>query len=353
VDSSAISLTREEKTFASTEGALWTQTLYTTGGGFQFSLRNPSSAAVVGRGSWAWPAKGMGWEYIGQPALFAQCPALVDDAIQRARVPVKPVDIGRYEMVCDAETMARLVDVTIGTATQLDRALGYEANAGGTSYLNDPLAMLGTFKAGSSLVTVTGDRSVLHGAATVKWDDEGVTPEDFTLVKEGVLVDFQTTREQAGWLAPWYQRQHRPIHSHGCADAPDALSVTMQHTPNIAMAPGAADVSVDDLIANVKDGIYVERGIVDTDFQCKNGVIDGRIREIKKGKLGPVLQNAGVMFDTVGLWGNVAAIGGARSQVMGTGASSKGQPGQTTIHSVRAVPAQIHNATVIDRSRKV
>ena len=39
--------------------------------------------------------------------------------------------------------MASLVEQTFGVATQLDRALGYEANAGGTSYIDDPLGMVG------------------------------------------------------------------------------------------------------------------------------------------------------------------------------------------------------------------
>ena len=51
--------------------------------------------------------------------------ALVDAA--------KTVTIGRYTLVLDGSTMASILGGTLGVATQLDRALGYGADAGGTT----------------------------------------------------------------------------------------------------------------------------------------------------------------------------------------------------------------------------
>ena len=159
-------------------------------------------------------------------------------------------------------------------ATQLDRALGYEANAGGTSFMNDPLAMLGSFKTASPLVTIKSNRSAPMQLATVKWDDEGVVPSDTTLVKDGILHDFQTTREQAAWLAPYYSKSGRPVQSNGCAAAQSALAITMQHMPNLSLEPNPSQVKLDDLVANVKDGMQVEHGSLEQiDFQGRTGLV--------------------------------------------------------------------------------
>src|SRR5690606_18852292 len=150
--------------------------------------------------------------------------------------------------VLDAPSMVALLDRTLGRATELDRALGYEANAGGTSYLNDPFGMLGSYEAGAPLLTVTGNRSEPGGLATVQWDDEGVRPDTFPLVENGVLTDFQTTRESAGWLEDYYARTGRPFRSHGCANAPAAVDPPLQHTPNLVLTPGREELDFDDLV---------------------------------------------------------------------------------------------------------
>ncbi|MEP6754580.1 MAG: hypothetical protein ABJA67_03680, partial [Chthonomonadales bacterium] len=71
-------------------------------------------------------------------------------------LPIKPIDIGRFDVVFDWETMGSFVLNSWGNATQLDRAMGYEANAQGTSYLGpDPTEFLGTSVAAPQ-ITVTG-----------------------------------------------------------------------------------------------------------------------------------------------------------------------------------------------------
>jgi TldD protein len=263
--------------------------------------------------------------------------------------------------------MATLLDRTIGVATQLDRALGYEANAGGTSFLNDPLGMLGTFQAGSSLVNITANRSTPGQLATVKWDDEGVVPQPFSLVENGVLMDFQTTREQAAWLAPYYQRKGQPVLSHGCAAAEDARCITMQHPPNLALAPSPRTATLDDIVANVSDGILITNGFASADFQARAGLLRGELHEIKRGRLGRPLIGGGILFDTLDLWRNMVAVGDVSTQT--TIASTdypfnaafdrltgqypvKGEPPQRTSYSIQAVAATITKQALIDPRRK-
>jgi TldD protein len=350
-----IRFTREERAVATTDGAYFTQTLYESGGVVDFQRETTHGPQRFGSAS----ARGVantaaGWEVLTEADIPGQIPRLYGEANPEAtEPPMKPGDIGRYDVVFDAITMASLVTSTIGVATQVDRALGYEANASGTSYLGpDPLAFLGMYQAASPLVTIRADRSMPRGLATVKWDDEGVVPEDFVLVNSGVLVDYQTTREQAQWLAPWYQKRGVPVRSHGCAAADSAISITMQHRPNLTLEPGLQDIEFADLVSTTKKGLAIIGGQFQTDFQARTGSGRGLIREIVNGKLGAVITGLECFFNTPQLWKNIKAIGGAASVVQITSSESKGEPAQTTSHSIRAVPAQIASVDFIDLRRK-
>lgn len=344
--------TRQEQVLATTEGSYVSQTLYQSSGNMPLAS-----------GGEYMPARGLtlagrGWELLADANVIAQLPRLLADFELRLAIPEKPVEVGRYEVVCDAATMAGVLDATLGRATEVDRAFGYEANATGTSYLGpDPLTMLGTSVA-NSMITVTANRSLPTGLATVKWDSDGVAPEDFTLVREGTLVDYQTTREQAAWLAPWYTKAGTPVRSHGCAAAQDATQLTMQMTPNLALAPAAAGTDVEALVTGLTDGIVIEGGETQTDFQCRNGTITvdplkgQRIYQVKRGKRVARLRDAGVLFTASDFWKNVTTLGGAASVEHLPGREAKGEPSQETTHTVSAVPAALKSATVIDMKRK-
>ena len=170
---------------------------------------------------------GRGWELLRDAQLRTQVPELLEEGLRMMSLPGKPFDIGRYEVVVSAPLMAMLVSRTIGAASELDRALGFEANAGGTSYLGPkPLALLGTLRVASPIMTITSDRDFPGGLATVRWDDEGVIPDTASLVTNGMLSDYQTTRSTASFLAPWYLQQQRTTRSHGYAASESCLLYT-------------------------------------------------------------------------------------------------------------------------------
>jgi len=346
--------TREERAVASTDGAYFTQTLHASEGNFRVDVDDTSpnhngGSAAFGRGI---TRAGAGWERLLDAKLREQIPGLIEEADELLVARRKPVEIGRYDMVCDAATMAYLIDSTLGRATELDRALGYEANAGGTSYLGpDPLSQLGE-TLGSNHLSVTGDRAQPMGLATVKWDDEGVEPERFPIVSKGVLQDYSTTREQAAWLAPWYQKQGRAVRSHGCASASSALAITQSATPNIAMAPGTDDLDFAELVASVKTGLAVIGGGATADFQSRTGMGGGLTREIVNGKMGAVVEGAGFPFDSTQIWKALRAVGGARSSELRPAKEVKGEPEQVLGHSVSAVPGILKDIPVVDARRK-
>jgi len=188
--------------------------------------------------------------------------------------------------------------------------------------------------------------------ATVRWDDEGVVPDEFPLISNGILVDYQTTREQAAWLAPYYQRIGHPIRSHGCASAGSALDITMQHGPNLALHPGTESVTFDSLVAGTEKGIAIYDLNVGMDQQQLNGMARGTMREIVRGKLGRFIRGGSLVFRTPELWKNVVALGGPGTERLFGQTRSKGQPDQSTTHSVSAVPAKIPQLSIIDATRK-
>jgi TldD protein len=372
---SHLNFTRQERVVATSDGSLFTQTLYEADCEIIMDDDNRhfdkdiNSVKGLGRAA-------KGWEILVEAGIPEQYPVIraAQDYALKNREISRPAQLGRYTLVCDGATMSSMVARTLGTATQLDRALGYEANAGGTSFIDDPLAMVGHYQVATQPVTLTANRSAVAQLATVKWDDEGVEPESFTLVKDGVLTDFQTTREQAAWLAPYYQQSGRPVRSHGCAGAEDALKITMQMMPNLSMEPSAEavkdSVSLNDLVSSVKDGILIENGEVSSvDFQGRNGLLTGKMHEIKNGKVGRRLRDGGVQFNTVDFWKHVLAVGGpstvattSESQYSGrdyalmfgltVSGALKGQPQQGTSYSTSAVAATIANQPLINPSRK-
>lgn len=349
---SGMRFVRQSRVFASSEGTSWAQTIYRSNAAFAVFYRDEYHAGLPSAGAGAdfLSTAGLGWEYVSESGIPAAIPQLIDNAEQaRHRVPV---ELGRYDMVLSAEAMATLVDRTLGAATELDRALGYEANAEGTSYLDQPLTMLGTQQVASPHVTLTANRSLPGGVATVRWDDEGVVPEPFSLVSNGVLVDYQTTREQAAWLAPYYQQAGRPIRSHGCASASSALDITMQQSPNLALMPGTVPATFDSLVAGVDKGIAILDLNVSMDQQGLNGIGSGTMREIVHGKLGRFIRGGALVFRAPELWKSVMGVGGPGTQQWFGRSRGKGEPGQEMYYSVGAVPAMIPQLSLIDATRK-
>lgn len=350
--SSRISWSRQEKTFASSEGSFLTQTLYRFNGG-QCGVTGSGSGIPNTVDASGTQAAGGGYELLLEAKLEEQFPRMLDEA-NKKRVPAVEVEVGRYDIVFGGNAMAALVEQTIGQALQLDRALGFEANAAGTSYLAPPEKMLGQMVLAPSFVNVTANRSLPRGCATVKWDDEGVAPEDYALVKEGVVTDYQTTRAQADWLSSWYAHQHRPVRSHGDAYVPDAFFQPMQHVPNLALEPGAGNATLDDLIAPVDKGLLVLDMFGLFDQELATAMLAGSAVEIVKGKLGRPVSNVGIQIRSTELWKNVAAIGGAGSVVTtAQHVMNKGEPAQQSMHTVTAVPARILQQNVINFGLRV
>jgi len=349
-----LTLIRQDRTFASSEGSVTTQTLYQIGGTVSVTAPRDWRTNLSGhRASDVFTMTGAGWEYVRQAsvAVREEAPRLIEDALGSRRP--KPVDVGRYDLVFDAKAIANILGTSIGVATEVDRAMGYEANRVGTSYLSDPLAMLGTYTVGSPHLTVTANRSMPGGAATLQWDDEGVVPRETTLVEHGILTDYQTTREAASWLAPYYQQIGTPVVSNGCAGMYGATDFMQQHSPNLVLQPGPHEVSFAELVKQTKKGLAIVGGESFADQQVLNGYGSGEIvYEIVHGKLAGTISGAQFVYRSPEFWKGLVAVGGARSaQTFGQWRSRNGWQG--TLQSITAVPVLITGVAVMDMLRQV
>src|SRR5919204_151860 len=122
-------------------------------------------------------------------------------------------------------------------ALRCARMRGYEANMAGTSFAT--VAALGKLRYGGELLTFYADKTTPGGLATCGYDDDGVATQKWNLVENGVFVNYQTTREQAGGSGEKTSR--------GTCYADSYASFPFQRMPNVSLAPGAKEQSIDDL----------------------------------------------------------------------------------------------------------
>ncbi|MEP6622086.1 MAG: metallopeptidase TldD-related protein, partial [bacterium] len=200
-----------------------------------------------------------------------------------------------------------------------------------------------------------GDREQEGGCSTIGWDDDGVKPDKFLIIKNGVVNDYQTTREQAPMLDWWYDSQKRPIRSHGCSHSDGWNDVAFQRMPNVSLLPGDKERSYEDVIAATDKGIaIIGDGSFSIDQQRYNAQFGGQLfYEIKGGKVIGMLKDVAYQMRTPDFWNAMDMIGGKQSYEMGASFfDGKGQPGQVNAVSHGCVPARFRNINVINTGRK-
>ncbi|MGY2076420.1 TldD/PmbA family protein [Blastococcus sp. SYSU DS0828] len=314
-------LVKEQKYYADTAGTRTRQqrvrinpdltalTVDRSTGSFE-SMR--TLAPPAGRG-WEY-LTGTGWDWRGE---LAEIPELL-----REKTKAPTVTAGRYDLVVDPSNLWLTIHESVGHATELDRALGYEAAYAGTSFATPD--RLGTLRYGSPLMDVTGDRTALHGLATVGWDDEGVAGQQWDIVRDGVLVGYQVDRNMA--------RLQGMARSNGCAYADSPGHVPVQRMANVSLQPVPDGPSTGEIIAGVEHGIYVVGDKSwSIDMQRYNFQFTGqRFYRIENGRLAGQVRDVAYQATTTDFWGSMTAVGGPQTYVLGGAFNcGKAQPGQT------------------------
>jgi TldD protein len=305
------SFRENERLFASTEGSLIWQRFHdaqVSAGSGATSARDPE-LYLMGQAD-GLPAGGFGYEALTRIELADRWRRAGEAVARAATLPVKATEVGRYDVVFGPGAVAQYVVNLIATGLQLNRARGDLVNGAGTTYAMPPADILGKYQLGSPLLTITCERARPRAGATVGWDEEGVKPDAFTLVQDGVVVDYITTRETAPTIASWYRRRGEPLRSHGCA-ALTGFYAPSTVPPNLTVRPGQSSASLDDLIGDIKHGFYVPDGGAAADHQLLNviGPASPPAFQIVNGKIAAVMKDFALQFNTPQFWRQLAAVG--------------------------------------------
>jgi TldD protein len=295
---------------------------------------------------------GRGYEYILAQDIVRNARLWAEQAAEKLKA--KSVEPGAYDIISHPSNLFLTIHESLGHSTELDRALGHEANMAGTSFLAPPRETLGKVRLGAEFMNVRGDRSEAGACATIGYDDDGIKPEDFLIVKNGVFHDYQTTRELAPSLDWWYRSQGRATLSHGNCHADSWGSVQFQRMPNVSLLPGAADVSLDDIVGATDKGILMySRGTYSIDQQRYNAQFGAQVcYEVRGGKIVGQLKDVAYQMRTPDFWNAMDMLGGPKTYELGaTFSDGKGEPGQVSAVSHGCVPARFRNQNVINTGR--
>jgi TldD protein len=352
--SSNMSFLREEKFFASTEGVITDQTIYKAAGGVNTTAVSSDRSDFQSRSSTDVMPRGVGYEHILASDLVGNAPRWAEDAVQK--LSAKPVQPGRYDLVLRPSHLWLTIHEAIAHPTELDRIMGFEANYAGTSFISSPEEFLGSFRYGPDIMNIQGERSTPGALSTVGWDDEGVKPDEYLIVKDGILNDLQTTREQAPWLSDWYTSQGRPTRSHGNSYGQSWDVTQFQRMPNINLMPHPErDVSEEELIEGVENGILIDGdGSFSIDQQRYNAQFGGQTYfEIKNGRITGMLKDVAYQIRTPEFWNAMDLIGGESTYLMaGAFGDAKGQPAQSNSISHGCPTTRHRDITIINTGRR-
>jgi len=344
---------REEKTLMTSDGSYIVQTIYRTQPSMTVTAVSEDRTDFQSRASNDVAPMGIGYEHVINAKLGENATRWANDAVEK--LSAKPVDPGKYDLVLHPSNLWLTLHETVAHPTELDRALGYEANYAGTSFVAPPEKVLGQLKFGSSVMNIQGDREQPGSLAAIGWDDEAVKPVRFDIIKDGVFVDYQTTREQASMLEWYYKKVGKPVRSYGCSYAQSWADVQFQRMPNVSLLPGKNDYTWEDVISQTDKGIaIVGDGSFSIDQQRYNGQFAGQcFYEIKGGKIVGMLKDVAYQFRTPEFWGSMELIGGPRSYHLGGAfGDAKGQPGQSNAISHGCVPARFKQVNIINTGRR-
>jgi len=337
-----VSAVRERKWLANTFGTRIEQSRARIHPSFSVTVVDPKKGEFATRSSLR-PPRAAGWEHLTEWDAAAESALAVEQAREKMAAP--SVTAGKYDLVIAPSNLWLTIHETVGHPTELDRALGYEANFAGTSFCTPD--KLDSLQYGSGIVNLFADRSAEGGLSTVMWDDDGVKTQgkEFPIVKEGVFRNFQMALGQAALIG-------REGGSNGCAYADSFDAFPIQRMPNISLQPGPDNTTnADSLIAGVENGIFIEgNGSWSIDQQRYNFQFTGQVfHRIRNGKLDGMFRDVAYQGNSVDFWKACDGLGGESTYELGGAMNcGKGQPQQVAPVSHGAVPARFRQINVLN-----
>lgn len=324
---------RDEKLFASSEGARIDFDL--------LALNAELRATAVHEGRFAsrefhTPYLRTGYELIRDADLRSQAERIAAQAVEKVQAPA--VEPGKYDLLLDPEHLSLTIHESCGHPSELDRALGYEANYAGTSFLTPD--KLGSFRYGSAVVNLIADNTEPGTLGATGFDDDGVECQRWHIVRDGVFSGYCTNREVAGKIGE--------TRSRGSCRADSWASVPIVRIANVGLAPG--DGRLDDMIADIRRGILIEgHDSFSIDQKRYNFQFGGDVFWlIENGKRKHMLRDVIYTGITPEFWNRCDAVAdSSHRRTFGFITCGKGQPGQSGWMTHAASHARFRDVDVI------
>jgi TldD protein len=331
----SLAAVRHHQLFASSEGSRIEQTIIETGGGIDATATGDGEVQTRSfPNSFGRQQLAAGWEAVDEMDLAGNAPRVAEEAAALLMADLCPA--GTMTLILDATQAALQVHESCGHPTELDRVLGFEAAYAGTSFLMPE--MLGRFRYGSELVTITADATSPRGLGTFGYDDEGVQAQRTLLIDHGLFTGYLTSRETASIF---------DAQSGGTVRAESWNRLPMIRMTNINLEPGTSNL--EEMVAATEHGVYLETNrswsIDDRRLNFQFGTQLGW--EIRDGRRIRLVRNPLYSGSTPQFWNSCDAVAGpAEWQMFGVINCGKGQPGQVMHVGHGAAPCRFRNVAV-------
>ena len=358
---SVLFMVNEQKYFASTDGTYSDQDIHRIWPIFTVTAIDSKSGKFETRQALSAPV-GMGYEYLqtnpsdkvtGVTTRYNKGYDMLEDVTAaakqaRAKHGAKSVEAGKYDLVLDPSHLWLTIHESVGHPLELDRVLGYEANFAGTSFATLDKWKAKDFNYGSKQVNLVADKTQVGSLGAVGYDDEGVQTKKWDLVRDGVLVNYQAIRDQVHIIGE--------KESQGCCYADSWSSVQFQRMANVSLEAGKTPLSVQNMIKDVKKGIYIiGDGSFSIDQQRYNFQFGGQLYyEIKDGQIAGMLKDVAYQSNTQEFWNScVAVCDQSDYRLGGSFFDGKGQPPQSSAVSHGSATTRFNGVNVINTARKI
>lgn len=316
--------------FASTIGSILQQEMVFSGGSIRVFAMDKGELQSRSYGDYGQA----GYEFIEKLDLPGNAERVRDDAVILLSAESCPEM--KTTIILDAEQMVLQTHESCGHPTELDRVLGTEASYAGTSFMT--VDKLNNLQYGSEIVNIVADATTPGGLGTFGWDDEGVPAQKIFLIKDGLFVGYQSSRE----TAPVTKSA-----SSGAMRADGWNRIPLIRMTNISLVPGTW--RFEDMIADTDEGVFmttnkswsIDDKRLNFQFGCELA------RQIKNGKFLKYYKNPTYASITPKFWNACDALGDKDSwHLFGVPNCGKGEPGQTAFVGHGTVPARFRNVQI-------
>jgi TldD protein len=318
---------RQHRYFASSEGSRQDQHFVETGGMVQASA---AAGGLVQRRSYPNSFHGntaaAGWEYVTGLDLPGEAARVGAEAAQLLTAPV--AEPGTHAVVIGPAQLALQIHESSGHALELDRILGDEANFAGRSFIGADAA--GTLRYGSPVVNIVADPTVPGTRGSFAFDDEGTRTSRTTLITDGVVTNFLSSRDSAARIG---------AQSTGAARSDGWGFLPLCFATNVFLQPGTG--SLDELLERMGDGYYLDDNkswSIDSlrlNFQFGTEVA----WEVRKGRRTRLVRDFSYGGLTPQFWGSLEAVSGPEEFATFGMPCGKGEPKEWGFLSHGAAPA--------------